>query len=165
MTTPEFSNKLNELQSNLMSFAFKLTSDKEDAKDLLQETFMKALMYHHKFVIDNNLKAWIYTIMRNTYINDYRRSKLHTKYRCQAKDMFYLNFISAMDSYNPDSVYASIEIESIIETLDDKVKLPFKMHLDGFKYQEIAEELNLNLGTVKSRIFWARKKLMDHLDR
>jgi len=69
-----------------------------------------------------------------------------------------------MESNKPDSAYASKQIKTIIETLDDKIKLPFKMLLEGFKYQEIADKLQIKIGTVKSRIFWARKKLMDYLE-
>ena len=163
MTTIEFTKKLTDLQGKLMNFALKLTSDQEKAKDLLQETFIKALQNQHQFILYNNLKAWMYTIMKNTYINDYRRLKIQSKYTNQCRELSYLNFISTMDVYNPDSIYASNEIKHVIDNLDVKFKVPFKMHLEGFKYQEISETLEINLGTVKSRIFWARKKLMDYL--
>jgi RNA polymerase sigma-70 factor (ECF subfamily) len=164
MTAKEFQYKLINLRENLMRFAYSLTADKDDAKDLVQETFLKALKYCDKFVHEANLKAWTYTIMKNTFINDYRRVKRYNIYNNQTKEGFYLNYIHASNADVPDSVYTSKELEKIIEALDEDYKLPFKMHNEGFKYKEIAETLDLNLGTVKSRIFFARKNLMKQLN-
>ena len=164
MNAIEFENNLIDLKENLLRFAQTLTSDKDDAKDLLQETFLRALKYCDKFVQNDNLKAWTYTIMKNIFINSYRRSVRYNTFNDQTKDGFYLNYIHASSSDNPDSVYTSKEIEKIIENLDDNFKIPFKMHQEGFKYKEIAEKLDMNIGTVKSRIFFSRKKLIKELN-
>lgn len=164
MTELEFQYKLISLQDPLLRFAFSLTSNEEDAKDLLQETFLKALKYCDKFVTESNFKAWTCTIMKNTFINNYHRSLRYDMYCEHSKVELVHNETFASGSDNPDSVYRSKELEKIIETLDDDLKMPFKMHHEGYKYKEIAKSLTLNIGTVKSRIFVARKKLMKRLN-
>ena len=163
MTAIEFHFNLVNLQGSLMKFAYSLTSDKDDAKDLVQETSLKALTYRDRFSMDSNFKAWTYTIMKNTFINNYRRSLRKTNYVDNTKESFAMNQTLASASDNPESVYTAKEIEKIIDSLDDNLKLPFKMQHEGFKYNEISENLDLNIGTVKSRIFIARKKLMSQL--
>jgi RNA polymerase sigma-70 factor (ECF subfamily) len=163
MTAIEFNYQLTDLSPNLEKFALSLTSNTDDAKDLLQETFLKAISYRDKFTDNTNLKAWTYTIMKNTFINNYRKAvKANTTFD-NTKDLFYLNVRGSTNTHNPDSTYTTKEIEKKIETLDDEFKVPFKMHVQGFKYKEIADRLSLKIGTVKSRIFFARKKLMEAL--
>jgi RNA polymerase sigma factor (sigma-70 family) len=163
MTSIEFQHKLLSLEDNLQRFAYSLTYDKEDAKDLVQETFLKALMYKDKFVHNDNFKAWTYTIMKNTFINNYRRKIRQNTHRDQTKETFYLNHPKTNGFDDPDSAFSTKELTHNIEQLDDEFRVPFKMHHQGFKYKEIADELNLNIGTVKSRIFFSRKKLMEKL--
>jgi RNA polymerase sigma-70 factor (ECF subfamily) len=146
-----------------MRFAYSLTSDREDAKDLVQETFLKALKYCDTFVNESNFKAWMYTIMKNTFINNYRSSFRQNLYCDKTKESFFINQTLAAGSDDPDSAYSALEIAQTIEQLKDKFRIPFKMHINGYKYKEIADELNLNIGTVKSRIFLSRKQLMDQL--
>jgi RNA polymerase sigma factor (sigma-70 family) len=163
MTAVEFNYQLTSLSENLERFAIRLTSNRDDAKDLLQETFMKAISYRDKFSDNTNLKAWTYTIMKNTFINNYRRlSKVNTTFD-NSKDLFYLNLHNLSGLGMPESSYSAKEIEEKIELLDDEFKIPFILHVQGFKYKEIADKLNLKIGTVKSRIFFARKKLMESL--
>jgi RNA polymerase sigma-70 factor, ECF subfamily len=164
MTAIEFEYKLISLQESLMRFAYSLTSDEDDAKDLVQETFLKALKYCDKFVYETNFKGWICTIMKNTYINEYRRSFRYNIFTDHSKSDVVRNEVHGSGSDNPISIYRSKELENIIDSLHDDLKLPFKMHQDGFKYKEIAESLSLNIGTVKSRIFVARKKMIKQLD-
>ena len=164
MTAIEFQFKLINLQDSLRRFAYSLTSNKDDAKDLVQETLLKALTNYNKFVYETNLKAWTFTIMKNTFINNYRRSRRNSTFNDPTEDGFFLNFKHASGSDNPDSFYASKELEKTIEDLEDNFKVPFKMYHEGFKYQEIAETLDLKLGTVKSRIYFTRKKLIRQLN-
>jgi len=159
MTQIQFTNALLGLSDKLHYYALSLTSDSERADDLLQETFLKALTYRDKFTQNTNFKAWIYTIMKNTFINDYRR-KVKTKNTFEGSNNdFHLMFTKDKVYPAPDSFYSSKEITKSINALEDEYKVPFTMFLDGYKYKEIAEELNLPLGTVKSRIFFTRKKL------
>jgi len=163
MTAIEFNYQLTNLSDSLERFAFSLTTNREDAKDLLQETFVKAISYRDKYADDTNLKAWTFTIMKNTFINNYRRMvKANTTFD-HTDDLFYLTLRRESSVEAPDSVFSAKEIESHIEKLDDEFKVPFKMHLQGYKYKEIADNLGLKIGTVKSRIFFTRKKLMESL--
>jgi RNA polymerase sigma-70 factor (ECF subfamily) len=163
MTAVEFNYQLTNLSDNLERFALSLTSNSEDAKDLLQETFAKAITYRDKFEDNTNLKAWTFTIMKNTFINNYRRNvKANTTFD-HTDDLYYLNLNHESGYDSPDSHYAAKEIQKSIDELSDEFRLPFVMHTQGFKYKEIAEKLNLKIGTVKSRIFFTRKKLMEKL--
>jgi RNA polymerase sigma factor (sigma-70 family) len=163
MTAIEFQHKLVGLESSLERFAYSLTLNREDAKDLLQETYLKALTYRDKFVHNDNFKAWTYTIMKNTFINNYRRNVRQNTYRDNTKDAYFLNHPKAVGFDDPDSAYSTNELTHTLNNLEDEFRIPFKMHNEGYKYKEIADELNLNIGTVKSRIFFSRKKLMARL--
>jgi RNA polymerase sigma factor (sigma-70 family) len=163
MTAIEFQHKLVGLEKNLERFAYSLTLNREDAKDLLQETYLKALTYKDKFIHNENFKAWTYTIMKNTFINNYRKNIRQNTHRDQTKESYYLNHPKAVGFDDPDSAYSTKELVKNVEKLDDDFRLPFKMHHEGYKYKEIADELKLNIGTVKSRIFFSRKKLMEQL--
>jgi RNA polymerase sigma-70 factor (ECF subfamily) len=163
MTAIEFQHKLLSLEDNLIRFAYSLTYDKEDAKDLVQETYLKALMYKDKFVHNDNFKAWTYTIMKNTFINNYRRKIRQNTHRDQTKETYHLNYPKIHGLDDPDSAYSTKELRYTVKQLDDEFRIPFEMHNQGYKYKEIAEELKLNIGTVKSRIFFSRKKLMERL--
>jgi len=159
MTQFQFQNALLELQGKLHYYALSLTSDTEKANDLLQETFLKALSYREKFTQNTNFRAWTYTIMKNTFINDYRRTMRTQNSFDLANNDFHLMYSIDKVYPAPDSFYNSKEISKSIEALADDYKIPFNMFLEGYKYKEIAEELDLPLGTVKSRIFFSRKKL------
>ncbi len=159
MTQIQFNNTLLSLKNNLRYYALSLTSDSEKANDLLQETMLKALTYRDKFKENTNFKAWIYTIMRNTFINDYRRNvKRKDTFDYMSNDVHIAQYTDRVYP-SPDSFYNSKEIMANIEALEDEYRVPFNMFLEGYKYKEIAEELELPLGTVKSRIFFTRKKL------
>ena len=159
MTQIQFNNTLLSLKNNLRYYALSLTSDSEKANDLLQETMLKALTYRDKFRENTNFKAWIYTIMRNTFINDYRRNvKRKNTFDYMSNDI-HLSRSTNKVYPSPDSFYNSKEIIANINALEDEYRVPFNMFLEGYKYKEIAEELELPLGTVKSRIFFTRKKL------
>jgi len=162
MTEIEFQYKLISLQTPMMRFAYSLTSDDEDAKDLLQETFLKALKYCDKFVSESNFKAWICTIMKNTFLNNYHRSVRHYNYCEYSKSELYRYEAPGAD--DPNSIYFSNELEQMINSLNDEIRVPFIMHQQGYKYKEIADSLSLNIGTVKSRIFDARMKLKRQLN-
>jgi RNA polymerase sigma factor (sigma-70 family) len=163
MTAMEFNYQLTNLSSNLQRFALSLTSNSEDAKDLLQETFAKAITYRDKFEDNTNLKAWTFTIMKNTFINNYRRAVKSNTTFDNTEDLYYLNLGKETTSETPESAISVKEIQRAIDGLDHEFKVPFLMHTQGYKYKEIADELNLKIGTVKSRIFFTRKKLMERL--
>ena len=159
MTQVQFNNSLLQLKDKLHYYALSLTANSERAEDLLQETFLKALTYREKFTQNTNFKAWMYTIMKNTFINNYRRNVKTKNTFAGSNNDFHL-LVSKDKVYpSPDSFYSTKEIHKGINALENEYKVPFNMFLDGFKYKEIAEKLELPLGTVKSRIFFTRKKL------
>jgi len=160
MTTYEFNQNLIEMKGNLQRFALSLTTDRDTALDLVQDTYLKAITYKDKFVDYTNLKAWVFTIMKNTFINNYRRHIKENTIMDGTKDLYYLNMPQDKGFISPESRYAEGEIEKAIESLSDEFRIPFKMHIEGFKYHEIADKLGLKIGTVKSRIFFTRQKLM-----
>jgi RNA polymerase sigma-70 factor (ECF subfamily) len=161
MTSIEFNNYVVMMQQKLRAFAYSLTMDRDDAQDLVQDTILKAFTYREKFVDQSNLAAWLFTIMKNTFINNYRRRKKGNTIIDGTKDLYYINIPEAKGSISPESTLAAKEMNAGIDQLEDEFRVPFKKHLNGFKYKEIAEELKLPIGTVKSRIFLARQQLME----
>jgi len=160
MTAIEFNYKLTGMQKHLEYFAKKLTNNEYDAQDLLQETFLKALTFREKFVDSTNLKAWLFTIMKNIFINNYRRNVRARTIIDTTDNLYHINNSGSHVSISPESQISEKEILLEIESLTDEHRVPFEMHTQGFKYKEIAEELEISIGTVKSRIFFTRKKLM-----
>ncbi|NLU39499.1 MAG: sigma-70 family RNA polymerase sigma factor [Bacteroidales bacterium] len=163
MSTVHFNQQLLSLEHNLKYYALSLTSDRDRASDLLQETMLKALTYKDKFSADTNFKAWVYTIMKNTFINDYRKASKSRNSLNGSNSEFHLKIAQDKVYPSPESFYSSNEIEKSISALEDEYRIPFQMFLDGYKYKEIADRLELPLGTVKSRIFFTRKKLSSTL--
>lgn len=163
MTTIQFNNRLLSLQDKLLYFALSLTSNDEDARDLLQETILKALTYRNQFTANTNFKAWVFTIMKNTFINNYRRNQKSRNTFDGTDDALRSAYRRNYASETPEMVHSVMEMNKYIDRLDDDFRIPFKMHTDGYKYKEIAEQLDLPIGTVKSRIFFTRKKLQEML--
>lgn len=163
MTAIEFNHQLLTLEPLLSGMALKLTTNSNDASDLLQDTMLKALTARDQFVHGSNIGAWTYTIMKNIFINNYRRSIRQNITFDYTTDLFYLSQRKDTKSDTPDSEYCIKEIFNLINCLEDEYKIPLKMFLDGYKYKEIADKLNIKLGTVKSRIFFARKKIIDFI--
>lgn len=163
MTAVEFNYQLLGLQKNLRYFAYTLTSNYEDAQDLVQETYLKALSNRDKFAADTNLKAWTFTIMKNTFINNYRQSVRNNTILDTTDDLYYLNLSKESNIGLPDANIAAKDIHREIDRIDEDQRRPFEMYNQGYKYKEIADKLDLSIGTVKSRIFFTRKKLMQAL--
>lgn len=163
MTAIEFNQQLILLQDTLRFFAKQLTHDDDDAQDLLQETFMKALSYKSYYREKSNLKAWLFTIMKNTFINQYRRKVRFNTLVDKTDEKHFINKTNKSDPNEPQTMLNLKEIEKEVGNLDDTYRKPFQMHCDGYMYKEIADKLEVPVGTIKSRIFQARKKLMNQL--
>ena len=163
MNSVLFQQRLLSLQGNLFNFACMLTSNREEAKDLLQDTTLKALDNEEKYIDNVNFKGWVFTIMRNIFINNYRRILRNQTIVDQTEDLYHLNLPQESGFDSPDSSFTIKEITKAINGFSDEYKIPFSMHLAGFKYHEIAERMDLPLGTVKSRIFFARQRLQELL--
>jgi RNA polymerase sigma factor (sigma-70 family) len=160
MTAVEFSYQLTSLHDNLSRFAYSLTLNREDAMDLLQETMLKVLRSRSQFMDNTNFRAWTFTIMKNTFINTYRRHMHQRTLFDRTPDEHFLSQNKDTLYDVPDSLYSAKELSAMINRLGDEYRAPLQMHIAGYKYKEIAHDLGLNLGTVKSRIFFARQKLM-----
>ena len=164
MSALEFQMQFDQFTKVLQGFAYNLTKNREEAKDLYQETAFRALSNRDKFVPGTNLKAWLLTIMKNIFINNYRKKVKANTIIDSTDNQFLLNSGSNTIDNDAESQILIDEISAMIETLDDSLKVPFEMHRLGYKYQEIADKLRLPLGTVKSRIFFARKELKEMIE-
>jgi RNA polymerase sigma-70 factor (ECF subfamily) len=165
MSAKEFNQVLLENADFLKPFAINLTKDNEAANDLYQETLYKALANQEKYNVGTNIKAWLFTIMRNIFINDYRRkSKQKTVFDNSAND-YLINLKQASVNNAAESSLRMKEITEAVHQLPEIFKTPFRLYFDGYKYQEIADVLAEPLGTVKSRIHFARKLLKERLTR
>ncbi len=161
MSKIEFNDKLNDLTHVLRSFAMNLTKNHENANDLYQETAFRALTNRDKFRPGTNFKAWMFTIMKNIFINNYRKRVKAATVFDSTDNMYFINSGSVVIGNDAESNILIAELQRMIASLDDSIRIPFEMHFEGYKYQEIADEFELPLGTVKSRIFFARKELKE----
>ncbi|MEE1208225.1 MAG: RNA polymerase sigma factor [Muribaculaceae bacterium] len=158
-----FQTKLLSIQSNLLNFAYLLTSNRDDAYDLLQDTTLKVLDNQDKYVDNVNFKGWVFTIMRNIFNNNYRKTMRSNTMLDNTEDLIYLNMPQDSGIETPEGSLAAGEITDVINSFPDDYRVPFSMHVSGYKYTEIAEHTGLPLGTVKSRIFFARQRLQKAL--
>jgi RNA polymerase sigma-70 factor (ECF subfamily) len=161
MSQLEFYKEFDQLSTLLHSFAYHLTKNEEESKDLFQETAYRALTNRDKFRPGTNFKAWLFTIMKNIFINNYRKKKKANTIMDATENLYYLNSGEGVISNKAESNIMMKELIKMVDELDDMVRIPFLMHYQGFKYQEIADHLELPLGTVKSRIFFARQELKE----
>lgn len=155
-------DKLVGMEEVLTNYALSLTYNIDDAKDLVQESFYKALNNAEKFDIDTNLQAWMFTILKNTFINEYRKKSRRNTVLSKDTHEYIIN--NRPSHHNPESDYAAKEMEDRISSLTPEFRIPFSMHKSGYKYNEIAEKLNLKLGTVKSRIHFSKEKIKERLE-
>ena len=164
MTAIEFSESVHQFSRFLRPAAITLTRDAEDAKDLVQETLLKALANREKFKPGTNLKAWLYTIMRNTFINNYNKI---LKRSSPFDSADYLQLAKSGTSFTTTNkgtaTFVMADINQAIGKLETDLKTPFMMYYNGFKYIEIADKLDIPIGTVKNRIHIARKELKQEL--
>ena len=165
MSKIEFNEMLLSNADFLKAFAINLTRDTEAANDLYQETLYKALANHDKYNAGTNIKAWLFTIMRNIFINNYRRkAKQKTIFDSTPND-YLINLKQATVSNAAETNLRMKEINKAIGQLPEIFKTPFLLYFDGYKYNEIADALNEPLGTIKSRIHFARKLLKEQISR
>jgi len=158
-----FDFQLLILKQPLYFFALSLTKNEADAEDLLQETFLKALLYKNRYHENSNLKGWLCTIMKNIFINEYRRKSRNQTVSDESPEGKGLIKIESPKSSYPETMYQVQEIKDAVDRLSDEYKVPLNLYFEGYKYKEIADIMQLPLGTIKSRIFLARKQLQSPL--
>ncbi|HET9487725.1 MAG TPA: sigma-70 family RNA polymerase sigma factor [Chryseosolibacter sp.] len=163
MIKTDLTDQIAAERGNLEKLTRRFTLDHEESSDLVQETMLKALLYKDSFREDTNLKAWLFTIMRNTFINSYRKNKRIQSFCDNTKELYFLNVADNHTFSSPESGYEYGDLWKNVNELREELLVPFKLHTSGYKYQEIADHLRIPIGTVKNRIFQARKEIQGKL--
>lgn len=163
MAIIEFDHQLGQASKSLKPFAMRLTRNIDEANDLIQDTLMKAFMNKDKFASGTNLKAWLYTIMKNTFITNYQRMVRKNTFIDTTDNLYHINSSDYVAENSALSDFAQNDINNAITHLDEVYRTPFMMYFKGFKYEEISAKLEVPLGTIKNRIHIARKELKDKL--
>lgn len=163
MTNQEFNVRTASIEQLLFTSALRLTRNNEDAKDLFQETIFRAFRHKNTFREGTNFTAWMLTILRNGFINEYRKQKRRNHINQEENVLnFAIDSRLATDNLGEENISLE-ELHRLIERLGPLYSIPFLMFFKGYSYNEIGEELNIPLGTVKSRIFLARTKMQHQL--
>lgn len=154
---------IGEMQP-LRNFALSLTHNMDESKDLVQETVLKAYRYKEKFQEGTNLRGWLYTILKNSFINNYRRDAKRNTFLDSTDNTFFIDQPSNRIENDAELKFIRKDLHSAIDALPLELKITFTLNAEGYKYHEIAEELNIPIGTVKTRIFVARRILREKLE-
>jgi RNA polymerase sigma factor (sigma-70 family) len=163
MTALEFSYAITQSTKALKPFALRLTRDIDDAADLLQDTVLKAFVHKDKFSEGTNLKAWMYTIMKNTFITNYQKLVKRKTFIDTTENLHFINSTQFSTRNDGEQKFTMDDIQKALSTLENSFREPFMMYFHGYKYHEIADKLSIPIGTVKNRIHLARKELKDVL--
>jgi RNA polymerase sigma-70 factor, ECF subfamily len=155
----QMQEQLDAIGGSLRAFSLKLTGNAVDAEDLYQDTALRIITNADKYRQGTNFKAWAVTIMRNIFINNYRKKVRRNMIIDQTPNNYYINSSDRVVENDGETSVGFNELMKMVNALPDDFRQPFMMAYEGFKYDEIAEELGSPLGTIKSRIFFARKKL------
>ena len=154
MSDSEFKERLTESIPSLRLYAYRFTTDGDEIDELMQETLLKALVGRDYFRKDENLRGWLSVIMRNTFLN-----------MIKVKSPCFLGYEICSNRGYRDCSFDCREIEKVIASLPSEFYIPFNLFVSGFSYKEIADELRVPLGTVKTRIHFARKTLREYMER
>lgn len=163
MINKSFTYAINDHQSSLKTFAFNFTKNIDDADDLVQDTLLKAMRYANLYVEGTNLKGWLYTIMRNTFINDYRRMVKKRGLIDTDDEISSAQLFSSAFHNDVNNKFIKDDVNKALSKLGHDYYTPFIKYFEGYKYHEIADMLNIPIGTVKTRIHVARKELKSSL--
>lgn len=163
MQTFQLNDVLNEHMPQLRSFAYKFTKDDSEADNLMQDTMLKAVKYADHFKEGTNLKAWLFTILRNTFINEYRREARKNAVITQEEEISSAHLMNSASKNVAEGKFAMADIQRSLSKLPKCYYDPFIQYFEGYKYHEIAEELGIPIGTVKTRIHMARQILQKQL--
>ncbi|MCC7297035.1 MAG: sigma-70 family RNA polymerase sigma factor [Bacteroidia bacterium] len=147
----------------LRNYALSLTHNNEDSNDLVQETVLKAYRYKDKFEEGTNLRGWLYTILKNSFINNYRRDMKRNTFLDSTDNTYFLDIPSHRTENQAELKFIRKDLETAVDALPLELRITFTMNVEGYKYHEIAEELQIPIGTVKTRIFVAKRILREKL--
>ena len=154
--------RISEDVTTLSPYAKYLTKNESEAEELVHETQFRALCNADKFREDTNLRGWLRTIMKNIFINKYRTTMRHNMSR---SILYKSNWWNTQDSNRGEAQLRVGDIQTMMDEIDVTQREAFMLYFEGYKYHEIAELKHIPLGTVKSRIFLARKNLSRMIDK
>ncbi|WP_316803290.1 RNA polymerase sigma factor [Pedobacter nototheniae] len=163
MTQIEFNNMVNNHSASLRMHALNFTKDLEDANDLVQDTMLKAIRFYQNFQEGTNIKGWLFVIMKNTFINNYRKITKSKSLVTQDEEISSANLMYSAEQNGSVGKLIIDDIQKALDKLPDVYSVPFIKYFEGYKYHEIAETLDIPLGTVKTRIHVAREMLKKYL--
>lgn len=173
MATDPFETEALSFLDALYRTALRMTRSEADAQDLVQETYIRALRFREQFAPGTNLKAWLFRILTNTFINTYRRRKAQPEFtELDDVDEFSLyrqmsDARAASSSPDPEKEFldgiVDVEVKDALEELPEKFRSVVLLDVEGFSYKEIAETLEIPIGTVMSRLHRGRKFLQQRL--
>jgi len=150
---------------SLKQLAMQLTRNLDDCDDLVQETMLKAIRYRSHFETGTNLKGWLYTILKNSFINNYRRNAKRKTFIDTTDNLYFVDIPNQKTVNVAELKFIREDLEKAIALLPEDIKTTFKLNMVGYKYHEIAEHFNIPIGTVKTRIFVARRLLRKSLSQ
>lgn len=159
MNKLKFNTLVIQQADSLKTYAKNFTRDQDDANDLVQDTLLKAVTYFRNFKEGTNLKGWLYTIMKNTFINNYRRVVKTNSFITKEEEITSANLVVSASSNRGENKFVMEDINNALSNLTDDYYIPFTMYFEGYKYHEISDHLNIPIGTVKTRIHVARKAM------
>lgn len=157
MNRIEFNTLVIRQSESLKAYARNFTRDQDDANDLVQDTLLKAVTYFKNFKEGTNLKGWLYTIMKNTFINNYRRVVKTNSFITKEEEITSANLVVSATKNRGENKFVMEDINHALSNLSEDYYVPFTMYFEGYKYHEISDYLNIPIGTVKTRIHVARK--------
>lgn len=161
MESTNFQTRLMNLQPNMLTFAMTLTANQNAASELLQETMQKAIASSDSYVETVSLKSWVFSIMRKTFVNKYRSVVCHVSEMDRTEEYYHLNVAQCTNNAIPEGTATAGEVSEAIAEIPETYRRPFAMHVQGYKCNEIAEEMGLSKRTVKDRIIFAGRKLQN----
>lgn len=163
MNVNQFNSELNLHASALRGHAIKFTQNIDDAEDLLQDTMLKAVRYYGQFDQGTNVRGWLFVIMKNTFLNNYKKDARELSLVMRQDELSSPNLMMSSTRNAAESAFALADITKALDALSSIYRIPFIRYVEGYKYEEIAEEFGIPLGTVKTRIYQAREILKKRL--
>jgi RNA polymerase sigma-70 factor (ECF subfamily) len=163
MKNADFVKVIEQQSSRLREHALKFTRDIDDANDLVQETMVKAVRFRDSFEEGTNLKGWLYVILKNTFLNTYYKRRQRQQIIKPEEEVCYAELVPSASYNTAISSFMIADIGKALGKLPEIYRIPFVKYFEGYKYNEIAKEMDIPLGTVKTYIHQARLILKKQL--
>ena len=163
MTKNDFNKMVIAQAKSLRKYAARFTNDEDDANDLVQDTLLKAISSRDSFRDGTNLSGWLYTILKNQFINNYKKQVKKNQIVTQTDEVTSSHLLFSASRNQSESKFVMDDLNKALTNLPVEYGSPFTMYFEGYKYHEIADQLVIPIGTVKTRIFVARKILKRNL--